>query len=236
MTKKGTQCKLSAQEGSKFCKIHKDVELEVADKSKESTELSNDNSSVSNTDNTSTGSENTRTTRGMKRSKSVKPQGGSEVSYSKEVYESEVTDSIDNVNAKIEELATIVNGLKEQVTTIATSKTKSKPKKAPKERAPWETTDKRAVFAAKWAFYRENKDNVDIVKRVRDDLIKANRLIIQRKTVNGAVIMKECIHYTMIKQETDMLFEALSEDAQAVYIKQVVDKFEEKKSTKTGSA
>jgi hypothetical protein len=107
---------------------------------------------------------------------------------------------VDNLNTRVEILS------------------KMKNKNPRKSSGPRKMTLAGAKQSAKWAFYREHKDNPQVVSTVRGGLVKGSMLVIKKKVIDGNEVNVEIIPWSLKKMYTDIMFDALSVEKQQSYI------------------
>jgi len=246
-TKSGTPCKASAIPGTNFCSSHKKAAIvpPTTPVCEPIAEMDEGQGEAVPTAQTAQTVEAAQTVpRGTKRAKSAKSTasgstGVTSSMYSSELYESDATETLENVNAKLEQIVNAVGKFKTQLKTMeqeaeSKAKNKNKTKKSPGERKPWEMTDKRALTSARWAYYREHKDDIAIIADIRNMLIASNKLTIKKSTnKDGETVEKEIIPYGLIKIETDKIFDnKLSNRQRTEWVNKATKEFETRKEDK----
>jgi hypothetical protein len=86
----------------------------------------------------------------------------------------------------------------------------------PRQPKPW--TEEKALNKAKLLFYHEHKKDAEIIESVRGGLEQGNMLIFKTKKVGDVVTQVPNIHWLLIKDATDMRFEALSQQDKEAYV------------------
>jgi hypothetical protein len=130
-----------------------------------------------------------------------------------------------NVKKVVGKLEKKIDNLEIKVTE-ATSNPKKTNKKSSntKEKKPRKMTEKGAIQSARWAFYRDNKDNVEVINTVRGGLQAGNMLITKKKVVDGREVDFEMIPYALKKMYTDIMFDNLSNEQRQEYIEHAFER------------
>lgn len=213
-TKLGVPCRAKACNGTSFCARH-----QVTDEH-EDCKISDDSGTSS-------------LVRGTKRAKSNKKEATG-VNYSSEIYEADASEALENVNVRLEELMSITNSVKTKVKTMESVSNAlcngRDNKKTP--RKPWEMTESRALNSAKWMFYNEHKNDATILNDIRMILISSRKLATKVVKVGGKEVEKEIIPHTLVKVETDKLFENLPDRVISDYVRRAKAAFEKRKAEK----
>lgn len=75
-----------------------------------------------------------------------------------------------------------------------------------------------ALQKARWIYYQEHKSDHDVLGIVRGGLLKGEILARKVAIVNGTVVEKEVIPYTLVKIATDSKFDKLSQEEKEAYM------------------
>lgn len=234
-TKTGAACRAKACNGTMYCNKHQDWKETVSNESDKTSEVTKSDDSVTTTSQVEVPQPETIQSRGMKRAKSVKKDVG--VTYSSERFEADASEALENVDAKLEELFSMTSAVKAQLQAIEAKQATSKGNRISKakgnaSRKPWELTESRALNSAKWAFYSEHKNDVNIVNDIRHGLMITGKLVRKTIKVGGKEVEKEVIPHTLVKIETDKMFDNLPARLIADYVKRAKDAFDERKTMK----
>jgi hypothetical protein len=200
-TKAGTSCKANARSGKLYCVTHREQEKEAYAASEEIL-----------TRTASSGSEDIE----------IETESRTHTQQTSSTNITEVVEVIGKLVKKIDNLENKVNE--------ATSNPKKSNKKSPntKEKKPRKMSEAGAIQSARWAFYREHKDDVEVINTVRGGLQAGSMLIVKKKVVNGREVDVEIIPYALKKMYTDIMFDKLSNRKKQEYIDQAFEKNAEK--------
>lgn len=201
----GKQCTRMVGEGKMYCcKAHEPKTADTAEITRTSLEMpisrhvSEEPAPVKQT---------RRPTRSVSPAPSVSSPGPSTSNISYESNASQLIESLEMLGKQVDNLNTRVEIL-----------SKMKDKKSHKSSGPRKMTMAGAKQSAKWAFYREHKDNPQVISTVRGGLEKGSMLVIKKKIVDGNEVNVEIIPWSLKKMYTDIMFDALSVEQQQSYI------------------
>jgi hypothetical protein len=92
-------------------------------------------------------------------------------------------------------------------------------------------TDEKAMEAAKRLFYHDHKKDEDILECVRNGLSQGNMLRYKVKKQGDTTTHVPNIHWMLVKDATDVRFEALTRQEQDVYIRRAWEEHAKKLAT-----
>lgn len=106
--------------------------------------------------------------------------------------------------------------------------TASKSRKS-RQSKPW--TNEKAVEKAKFLFYHDHKKDEEIINAVRGGLEQGHMLVFRTKKVGDTVMHTPNIHWQLVKDATDLKFEALADTDKDAYIRKAWEEYHQKRVT-----
>ena len=236
LTKAGERCKKAARDGSQYCAVHRDYEEEHEH-----------NHSHSESDAESHSHQRSQSpsllippapvrvqvptvSRSLSpylapvlgpapsvsgvRSASQRPPVSSSPSRSNLTSATNATSSsgYTTVENRIEAIEDAIRSL-----TVSLSGKAPRAQRKPRQPKPW--TNEKAVNKAKLLFYHDHKKDADIIESVRGGLEQGNMLVYKTKKVGDIVTHVPNIHWMLIKDATDMRFDALDTHEKDEYVR-----------------
>jgi hypothetical protein len=110
--------------------------------------------------------------------------------------------------------------------TLELNNKASRTQRKPRQPKPW--TNEKAINKAKLLFYHDHKKDEDIVESVRGGLEQGNMLVYKAKKVGDVVTHVPNIHWMLIKDATDMRFEALASLEKDAYVRRAWKEYNDK--------
>lgn len=230
-TKNGERCKKNARQGSHFCAIHTDQVETSAHNSHSDDEVSAPVSApVSAQVSTSqvqpvlmyppapvrvqlpTASRSMSVPQSVSKPSAPTYSIGTTATNSSSY--SNIEDRIDAIEETIRKLVINVNG--------------GSVPRARKPRVPKPMTEEKALEKAKFIFYHDNKKDANILERVRNGLSQGNMLVFKAKKKGDTITHEPNIHWMLVKDATDVMFDALSAREKEVYIRRAWDAYAQK--------
>jgi hypothetical protein len=139
--------------------------------------------------------------------------------------------NITEVVEVIGKLVKKIDHLENKVNEASNPKKTNKNSSNTKEKKPRKMTEAGATQSARWAFYREHKDDVGVVNTVRGGLIAGSMLITKKKVIDGQEVDVEIIPYALKKMYTDIMFNELTPKQKQAYINQAFERNAEKNAS-----
>jgi hypothetical protein len=111
-----------------------------------------------------------------------------------------------------------IDAIEEAIRSLSLSLNSKVPRAQRKSRQPKPWTNEKAINKAKLLFYHDNKKNADIIESVRGGLEQGNMLVYKTKKVGDVVTQVPNTHWLLVKDATDMQFDALTTHEKDEYV------------------
>lgn len=250
LTKKGERCKKDAREGHKYCATHADydaehehahsnseseaeshsqqpvlfippapVRVQVPTVSRSVSQLSLPSSPYLAQVTTPVMPQVTTPVSGLRTSSQSRPAVSSTPSQSVTTGMTS-SSAYSTVEHRIEALENAIRNL-----AVSVERNGRKARK-PRQSKPW--TNEKAVEKAKFLFYHDHKKDADIIEAVRGGLEQGNMLVFRSKKVGDTVTHTPNLHWQLIKDATDLRFEALTTSDKDAYIRKAWEEYHRK--------
>jgi hypothetical protein len=121
-----------------------------------------------------------------------------------------------------------IEAIEEAIHSLALQLNNKAQRKQRKSRQPKPWTNEKAIHKAKLLFYHDHKKDEDIIESVRGGLEQGNMLVYKAKKVGDVVTHVPNIHWMLIKDATDMRFEALATVEKDAYVRRAWKEYNDK--------
>jgi hypothetical protein len=111
-----------------------------------------------------------------------------------------------------------IEAIEEAIRSLSLSLNSKAPRAERKPRQPKPWTNEKAINKAKLMYYHEHKKDADIIESVRGGLEQGNMLVYRTKKVGDVVTQVPNTHWLLVKDATDMLFDALASHEKDDYV------------------